>query len=90
MKKYENVIEIIRQEKDKYRFIKSKYSDGKNGRCTLGLLHSSMGWDGKDLSTRHSLRHLINNFEIHDITTIVEINDQCNSFDEVMDKLSNA
>jgi hypothetical protein len=48
-----------------------------------------MGWDGKDLSTRHSLRHLINNIEIHDITTIAEINDQCNSFDEVMEKLSN-
>ena len=39
--------------------------------CTLRLLHSSMGWDG-----------LINKLEIHDITTIVEINDQCNSFDE--------
>jgi hypothetical protein len=89
MDKYEYVIQIIRQEKDKYKFIKSKYSDGKNGRCTLGLLHSSMGWDGKDLSTRHSLRRLINNFGIHDITTIVEINDQCNSFEEVMEKLSN-
>ena len=40
---------------------KSKYSDGKKN--TLGLLHSSMGWDGKVLSTRRSLRHLINNFE---------------------------
>ena len=88
--KYENVIRIIRQEKDKYKFIKSKYSDSKNGRCTLGLLHSSMGWDGKDLSTRaRSLRHLINNFEIRDIANIAEVNDQCNSFDEVMEKLSN-
>jgi hypothetical protein len=48
-----------------------------------------MGWDGKDLSTRRSLRHLINNFEIHDIADIAEVNDQCNSFDEVMEKLSN-
>ena len=88
-RKYENVIRIIRQEKDKYKFIKSKYSDGKNGRCTLGLLHSSMGWDGKDLSTRCSLRHLINNFEIRDIANIAEVNDECNSFDEVMGKLSN-
>ena len=87
--KYENVIRILGQEKDKYKFIKSKYSDGKNGRCTLGLLHSSMGWDGNDLSTRRSLRHLINNFEIRDIANIAQINDECNSFDEVMEKLSN-
>jgi hypothetical protein len=87
--KYENVIRIIRQEKDKYKFIKSKYSDSKNGRCTLDLLHSSMGWDGNDLSTRSSLRHLINNFEIRDIANIAEVNDECNGFDEVMEKLSN-
>jgi hypothetical protein len=73
--KYENVIRIIRQEKDNYKFIKSKYSDGNNGRCTLGLLHSSMGWDGKDLSTRRSLRHLINNFEIRDIADIAQVNE---------------
>ena len=48
-----------------------------------------MGWDGNDLSTRRSLRHLINNFEIRDIANIAQINDECNSFDEVMEKLSN-
>jgi hypothetical protein len=48
-----------------------------------------MGWDGNDLSTRRSLRHLINNFEIRDIADIAEVKDQCNSFDEVMEKLSN-
>jgi hypothetical protein len=37
-----------------------------------------MGWDGKDLSTRRSLRHLINNFEIRDIANIADVNDQCN------------
>ena len=39
--------------------------------------------------TRRSLRHLINNFEIRDIADIAEVKDQCNSFDEVMEKLSN-
>ena len=87
--KYENVIRIILQEKDRYKFIKSKYSDSKNGRCTLGLLHSSMGSDGNDHSTRRSLRQLINNFEIRDVANITEVNDECNSFDEVMEKLSN-
>ena len=42
------IIEIIEQNKHKYRFIRSTYADSINGRCTLGLIASHFGWGGKD------------------------------------------
>ncbi len=37
------IIEIIEQNKHKYRFIRSTYADSINGRCTLGLIASHFG-----------------------------------------------
>jgi len=39
-------IEIIKSEKDKYGFCTLFHSDGKDRRCTIGLLLSHYGWDG--------------------------------------------
>jgi hypothetical protein len=41
--RFARIIEIIEQNKHKYRFIRSTYADSINGRCTLGLIASHCG-----------------------------------------------
>jgi hypothetical protein len=38
--------EAIVRERHNYKFIKHAWSDEKNGRCVVGLLFSTLGWDG--------------------------------------------
>jgi hypothetical protein len=45
--RFVRIIEIIEQNKHKYRFIRSTYADSINGRCTLGLIASHCGRRGK-------------------------------------------
>jgi hypothetical protein len=82
------IIEIIEQNKHKYRFIRSTYADSINGRCTLGLIASHFGWGGKDTTPG------INTIkEYTELTSpkmrsfIARLNDTCWSYEEVIDKL---
>ena len=65
-----------------------QYSDGKNGRCAIGVILSYFGWDGKD-DTRASRKllstfiALINAGVSKDL--VVQLNDSGMSFDEVAD-----
>ena len=85
---FDRIIEIIEQNKHKYRFIRSTYADSINGRCTLGLIASHFGWGGKDTTPG------INTIkEYTDLTSpkmrsfIARLNDTCWSYEEVIDKL---
>jgi hypothetical protein len=40
------IIEILEQDKDKYKFIKGAFSDGGVGRCAMGVVFSRYGWNG--------------------------------------------
>ena len=48
--RFARIIEIIEQDKFKYRFIRSTYADSFRGRCVLGLIASHFGWGGKDMT----------------------------------------
>lgn len=79
---FDRIIEIIEQNKHKYRFIRSTYADSINGRCTLGLIASHFGWGGKDMTPG------INTIkEYTDLTSpkmrsfIARLNDTCWSYE---------
>lgn len=86
--RFGRIIEIIEQNKHKYRFIRSTYADSINGRCTLGLIASHFGWGGKDTTPG------INTIkEYTELTSpkmrgfIARLNDTCWSYEEVIGKL---
>ena len=40
------IIEILEQDKDKYKFMKGAFLDGGVGRCAMGAVLSRYGWNG--------------------------------------------
>jgi DNA-binding SARP family transcriptional activator len=70
--------------------ISERYSDGRNGRCALGVIMSYFGWNGRDdsnassklLGTLVALRHTGN-----DRNLIIEMNGSGFTFDEIADYL---
>ncbi|MPZ07995.1 MAG: hypothetical protein GEU26_16525 [Nitrososphaeraceae archaeon] len=42
------VSQILREYGKKFTQIIERYSDGRNGRCVIGLIMSYHGWNGKD------------------------------------------
>jgi hypothetical protein len=40
------IANILEEEKNRYKLIKDKHSDKKDGRCAIGVLLSHFGWDG--------------------------------------------
>ena len=42
------VSQILRKYGKQFTQIQMQYSDGKNGRCAIGVIMSYFGWDGKD------------------------------------------
>lgn len=42
------VSQILREYEKKFTQIIERYSDGRNGRCVIGLIMSYHGWNGKD------------------------------------------
>ena len=41
------VPQILRVYGKQFSQIQSRYSDGKNGRCAIGVIMSYFGWDGR-------------------------------------------
>jgi hypothetical protein len=42
-----SISQILRIHGKQYRQIQSRYSDGNNGRCAIGVIMSYFGWDGR-------------------------------------------
>lgn len=92
LSRFTQVVEIIKQDKHKYGFLKCSLSDEENdSRCTIGLLLSHYGWNGTH-NFSNSLyiadRRLDKLVSSYEQKVIADINDSSKSFDEVIDKLS--
>jgi hypothetical protein len=84
------VSQILRVYGKQFRQIQSRYSDGKNGRCAIGVIMSYFGWDGKDDSQAASklLGALITLRAAGvDKNLLIEMNDSGKTFDEIADFL---
>lgn len=40
------ISQILHEHGKKFTQVREQYSDGNNGRCTIGVLISYFGWDG--------------------------------------------
>jgi hypothetical protein len=86
------ISQIHREHGKQFRQIQKQYSDGRNGRCAMGVIMSYFGWNGKDdsqaasklLGTLIALRHAYIDKDL-----LIELNDSGYSFDEIADYLDN-
>jgi hypothetical protein len=85
-----NISEILRTYGKQFRQITERYSDGRNGRCALGVLMSYYGWNGKEdshaatklMAVSIALRHIGVSCEL-----VIRLNDAGMTFDEIADYL---
>ncbi|HJT49455.1 MAG TPA: hypothetical protein VJ729_14815 [Nitrososphaeraceae archaeon] len=90
--KFAKVIEIIEQEKDKYKF-KTGNLGQDNSRCTIGLLLSHYGWSGNGCDSNdydeadNKLHELLS---VEDQFLIASINDKCENYDVVIERFERA
>lgn len=84
------VSQILRTYGKQFTQIIERYSDGHNGRCTIGVIMSYHGWNGKDdsqasgklLSALIALR-----YAGIDKNLLIDLNDSGFTFDEIADYL---
>jgi hypothetical protein len=82
--------QILRTYGKRFTQVRKRYSDGRNGRCAVGLIMSYYGWNGKDdqdaakilLSTLVALRHVG-----IDKNLLVNMNDSGLTFDQIANYL---
>jgi hypothetical protein len=84
------VSQVLREYGKKFTQITERYSDGRNGRCAVGVIMSYFGWNGRDeydagsklLGTLIALRQagIDKNF-------LIEMNDSGMTFNEIADIL---
>ena len=90
--RFAKVIEIIEQEKHKFRFQRGNLGQD-NSRCTIGLLLSHFGWTGNNCASSDydeaddKLHELISAEEQN---FIANINDRCENYDVVIERLERA
>jgi hypothetical protein len=75
-----------------FRQIQNQYSDGRNGRCAIGVVMSYFGWNGHDDSqaSRKLLGALIALKSAGiDKNLLIEMNDSGYSFNEIAEYLDN-
>jgi hypothetical protein len=80
------VSHILRTYGKQFKQIPHQYSDGRNGRCAMGVIMSYFGWNGKDdsaasgklLGALIALRHAG-----IDKNLIIEMNDSGFTFEEI-------
>src|SRR4030095_13756984 len=73
-----------------YRQIQMQYSDGRDGRCAIGVIMSYFGWDGKDdFDTARLLVAALGELKRAGIDEdlLIELNDSGLSLDEIADNL---
>jgi hypothetical protein len=84
------VSQILREYGKKFTQITKRYSDGRNGRCAMGVIMSYFGWNGRDenyagsklLGTLIALRRAG-----IDKNLLIELNDSGYTFNEIADFL---
>jgi hypothetical protein len=84
------VSQILRTYGKQFKQIHMQYSDGRNGRCAIGVIMSYYGWNGKDdtqasgklLGALIALRHA--GIDKH---LLIHLNDSGFTFDEIADYL---
>ena len=82
------VSQILRTYGKQFKQITERYSDGRDGRCVMGVIMSYFGWNGQDdyqsasklLGTLIALRSAG-----IDRNLLIEMNDTGFSFDEIAD-----
>jgi hypothetical protein len=84
------VSQILRVYGKQFRQIQSRYSDGKNGRCAIGVIMSYFGWDGRvDFDTVYDLLIASDVLKRADIDEdlLIDMNDSGYTFDEIANYL---
>jgi hypothetical protein len=82
------VSQILRIYRKQFKQIIERYSDGRNGRCAIGVIMSYHGWNGKDDSQASGklLGALITlRYAGIDKNLLINLNDSGFTFDEIAD-----
>jgi hypothetical protein len=83
-----SIPQILRIYGKQFTQITERYSNGHNGRCTIGVIMSYYGWNGRDDSSAATklLGALIAlRYAGIDKNLLIELNDSGRSFDEIAD-----
>lgn len=85
-----SISQILRAYGKQFTQITGRYSDGRNGRCSIGVIMSYYGWNGKDNS--HAAIKLLGalialRYAGIDKNLIIQLNDSDATFDEIADYL---
>ena len=85
-----SISQILRAYGKQFTQITGRYSDGRNGRCSIGVIMSYYGWNGKDDS--HAAIKLLGalialRYAEIDKNLIIQLNDSDATFDEIADYL---
>jgi hypothetical protein len=84
------VSKILRTYGKQFRQIQLRYSDGKNGRCAIGVIMSYFGWNGRInfdtandlLAASDVLKHAGIDYDL-----LIDLNDSGYTFNEIADYL---
>ena len=87
-----SISQIIRTYGKQFTQIRKQYTDGKGGRCVMGVIMSYYGWDGKCMTNSErrlyaalvALRQAGVSKEL-----LIELNDSGATFDQIADYLDN-
>ena len=87
-----SISQIIRTYGKQFTQIRKQYTDGKGGRCVMGVIMSYYGWDGKCMTNSErrlyaalvALRQAGISKEL-----LIELNDSGATFDQIADYLDN-
>ena len=85
-----SVSQILRTYGKQFRQIQMRYSDGRKGRCAIGVIMSYLGWNGKDdPGSAQTLLAAFDNLKQADIDEglLMDLNDSGYTFDEIADYL---
>jgi hypothetical protein len=87
-----SISQIIRTYGKQFTQIRKQYTDGRGGRCVMGVIMSYYGWDGKCINNAErrlyaalvALRRAGISKEL-----LIELNDSGATFDQIADYLDN-
>jgi hypothetical protein len=87
-----SISQIIRTYGKQFTQIRKQYTDGRGGRCVMGVIMSFYGWDGKCINNAErrlyaalvALRRAGISKEL-----LIELNDSGATFDQIADYLDN-
>jgi hypothetical protein len=84
------VSKILRTYGKQFRQIQLRYSDGKNGRCAIGVIMSYFGWNGRiNFDTANDLLAAsdVLKYAGIDYDLLIDLNDSGYTFNEIADYL---